>query len=193
MSEVTEVPTVDPTVEQVASPIALDLGTMDLEFGVPNVGYVARGPKSTEKYPDTPVLTMYAAPTEAKKAYRFELNKTAQELLGLKGAKADKGEIETIAFSFKVPGHLLLINISSNTNATKGSIRFTKSGSFSDKISHEYLTKTLDIDESKEWEFKLEKVAHAQFNVSSLKLMSVEAETEVSDDTLNIPEESTNY
>ena len=176
------------------SPVdTMDLGSMEIEFGVPG-SYSARTPKKKEeKYPDTPVLTMHAAPTEAKKAFRFELNTKGQELLGLKGNDVAKGASEHIAFSFKVKGHLLLINISDTPDAAKqkGSIRFGKTGTFADKTSHEFLSKQLSLDVTGDNEFELVHIAHNQYKMADLKLRNAK---EGVDTGLNVePQTNTNY
>lgn len=170
----------------------MDLGSLEIEFGVPS--YAARAPrvsKNNEKYPNKAVLTMFAAPTEAKKAYRFELNSTAEKLLGLEGAKAEKQE--HVAFSFKVAGHLLLINVTEDGDARpKGSINYTKSSTFSDKPSHETLGKTLNMDVTVDNEFELAVVNHSKYKIVNLTLMNVEKSTAEAGE-LNIPEASENY
>lgn len=113
-------------------------------------------PKNTktrrvEKYPDTPVFTMYAAPVAKGKTFRFHLNDTAMMFL-------EYPEYVSIATK---EGNVYIGNTSNSGDVER--FKMTKSQEFSSKALNAYLCKTFDLDNSVDTEFILNLESGSQF------------------------------
>lgn len=99
-------------------------------------------PQKVEKY-DYPVMTM-AALTKPGAGRRFSFNKAAQELLGIKGE-------DRLSFGFSADKSIVAIR---KADGDAG-LRLTKSCTISDKRTFEFISKTLELSNDVENEFKV--------------------------------------
>jgi len=98
--------------------------------------------RKTEKY-DYPVMTM-AALTKPGAGRKFSFNKAAQELLGIKGE-------DRISFGFNADRTIVAIRKADGDAGFK----LTKTCTLSDKRTFEFISKTLELSNDVENEFKI--------------------------------------
>lgn len=127
-----------------------------IDWGVP----VQRKTRKTERF-ETPVVTMSAIAKEGA-GRKFSFNKAAQDALGL--VAGDDGE-SFVAFGSSSTD----IFVKASTTEEANMFKLTKSFSFSDKKTFEFIAKKKDLDTSIENFLHLEEVKGAgMFKVSDI-------------------------
>ena len=122
---------------------------MELNFGAKTGGYGVK--RKSDKYPDTPVMTMHAREGKRSGA-RIELNKKCQELLGLK-AKDAKDVVEyVLPIRGEEGGQIKAIFLANCTGKLdvvdeKATIQFKKNGVISNKMFYELLVDFFSLGE----------------------------------------------
>ena len=102
---------------------------MNIEFGIPKI---QKAPKTGEKHPSLPVLTIEPAPLASKGRYKFSLNPMAIELLGI------TSDLSIVNFGF-VDGKVFI-------GTPSEGISVSKAGSFSNAEMHKLITDILILD-----------------------------------------------
>jgi hypothetical protein len=122
---------------------------MELNFGAKTGGYGVK--RKSDKYPDTPVMTMHAREGKRSGA-RIELNKKCQELLGLKAKDAK----DVVEYVLPIRGEeggqikaIFLANCTGKLNVVdeKATIQFKKNGVISNKMFYELLVDFFSLGE----------------------------------------------
>jgi len=98
--------------------------------------------RKVEKY-DYPVMTM-AALSKPGAGRKFSFNKAAQELLGIKGE-------DRLSFGFNTEAKIVAVR---KADGDAG-LRLTKTCTISDKRTFEFISKTLELSNDVENEFKV--------------------------------------
>jgi len=108
-----------------------------------NWGVIPTQRSKKEEQFTTPVVTM-AALTGKGAGRKISFNRAAQELMNIQGE-------DSIIFAFTMSGQQIYVRKSTS----EGSFKLTKTCTFSDKKTFEYITKLLSLDNSVENHFDL--------------------------------------
>ena len=100
----------------------------EFKIGIPTKSRTVK----VEKYPNTPVFTMFGLPTEGARTYKFSLNKKALEVLG-----------NPTHVSVATKDRVYLTNTSSNDEVQR--FKLTQKGEISSGPLHKYLSKKFDL------------------------------------------------
>lgn len=109
--------------------------------------------KQEDKY-SFPCLTIYPAPKEGNKVFKFSFNKAAIEALDIKpNDHLEKAFFDGEMNKLDAP---VIANLKEN-----GSIRLNKDGSFSNKLLHQELTEFFNLDSSVENELAITQITES--------------------------------
>jgi hypothetical protein len=132
----------------------MDFSNLQISFGLNAAKKVGYGVQETEKYPDTPVITISVSKNEKRNVSLFELNRKAMEVAAFQGKNFQSTDELKSEFVMEAVGRddsgavkaLLIVNVTGNAELSSKAKRFTKSGTFSSGTLFERVVEFFNLD-----------------------------------------------